>query len=119
MTCISRGAHKISYFVAVLFMFLSAKSISYAQGSNTLTNPLNSKDIPSFLLKIIEVLLIFAMPLIILYIMYAGYLFVTAQGNSSKVTEARSALLWAVVGGVIVLGAKLIFDVIEGTAKAF
>ncbi|QQR65380.1 hypothetical protein IPH92_02265 [Candidatus Kaiserbacteria bacterium] len=81
-------------------------------------NWLKAKDIPEFLLNIIDILLVFALPLIILYIMYAGYLFVTAQGNPGKVTEARTALLWAVVGGVIVLGAKIIVDVIQQTAGA-
>lgn len=50
--------------------------------------------------------------------MYAGYLFVIAQGNPSKIEEARSALLWAVVGGVIVLGANVIYGVINGTIRA-
>jgi hypothetical protein len=84
-----------------------------------ITNPLQSQTIPAFLFKIIDVLLIFALPLIILYIMYAGYLFVTAAGNAEKVSGAKSALLWSVVGGVIVLGARLIISVIEGTIKAF
>jgi hypothetical protein len=90
-------------------------------GGNTgeLTNPLQSQTITEFLLKIIDVLLVFALPLIILYIMYAGYLFVTANGNSEQVSTARNALLWAVVGGVLVLGARLIIGVIQGTVDAF
>ena len=88
-------------------------------GSGKITNPLQSQDIPEFLLKIIDVLLVFALPLIILYIMYAGYLFVTAAGNAEKVTGAKNALLWSVVGGVIVLGARLIISVIQGTITAF
>lgn len=88
-------------------------------GSVKLTNPLKSESIPEFLIKIIEVLLVFALPFIVLYIMYAGFLLVTAQGNASEIETARSALLWAIVGGVIVLGAKLIIDVIQGTIAAF
>ncbi len=84
-----------------------------------LTNPLQSQTITEFLLKIIDVLLVFALPLIVLYIMYAGYLFVTANGNSEQVGTARNALLWAVVGGVLVLGARLVIAVIQGTVDAF
>jgi hypothetical protein len=87
--------------------------------SSQLKNPLKSKSIEEFILKIIDVLLVFALPIIILYIMYAGYLFVTAQGDSGQISTARSALLWAVVGGVIVLGAKVIVAVIQGTIKGF
>lgn len=85
----------------------------------SLTNPLSSTSIPDFLTKIIEVLLIFALPLIIIYIMYAGFLFVTANGNESQLTQAKNALLWSIVGGVIVLGAKIIIEVIKGTITAF
>jgi hypothetical protein len=84
-----------------------------------LSNPIGSDSIEEFILKIIDVLLVFAIPIIMLYIMYAGYLFVTAQGDSGQITTARSALLWAVVGGVIVLGAKVIVEVIQGTIEAF
>lgn len=108
---------KSMYISVYTLSTLYTPLIAFAQGV-TLTNPINSKTIPEFLLKIIDILLVFALPLIILYIMYAGYLFVTAQGNPGKVTEARTALLWAVVGGVIVLGAKIIVDVIQGTAAA-
>ncbi|MCF7815575.1 MAG: pilin [Candidatus Pacebacteria bacterium] len=88
-------------------------------GSGKLVNPLESKSIPELLLKIIDVLLVFAIPLIVLYIMYAGYLFVTARGNSEQISTARTALFSAIVGGVIVLGAKLIISVIQGTIQAF
>ncbi len=89
------------------------------QGPGELQNPLgsNNKTIPDFLLKVIDILLVFLTPIIILYIMYAGFLFVTARGNTEQISTARSALLWAIVGGVIVLGAKIIISVIEGTVK--
>lgn len=105
------------YMSALVLSVLYAPRAVFAQGM-TLTNPLKSKNIETFLLNIIDILLVFALPLVILYIMYAGYLFVTAQGNATKVTEARSALLWAVVGGVIVFGAKIIVEVVKGTAAA-
>ncbi len=84
-----------------------------------LINPLKATSISEFLVAIVDVLLIFATPIIVIYIMYAGFKFVTAQGNPSEIESARTALLWAVVGGVIVLGAKLIIEVIQGTITAF
>lgn len=88
-------------------------------GSMSLTNPLKATTISGFLLAVIDVILVFALPLIVLYIMYAGFLYVTARGEPGQITTARSALLWAIVGGVIVLGAKLIVSVIQGTIQAF
>ena len=87
--------------------------------SGQLCNPLNATSITGFLVSVLDVLLVFAVPIIIFFIIYAGFLFVTAQGNASKVETARSALTWAVVGGVIVLGAKILVSVIQNTVSQF
>jgi hypothetical protein len=84
-----------------------------------LCNPLKFDSITEFLIAVIEVILIFAVPIIIFFIMYAGFMYVTARGDVSKVSTAHSALTWAVVGGVIALGAKLIIEVIQGTIATF
>lgn len=87
--------------------------------SNSLENPLKFDTIEGFLLGVIDVILVFATPLIVLFIMYAGFKFVTAGGDAAKVTEARKQLTWAVVGGLLVLGARVLLEVIEGTITAF
>lgn len=102
----------------VFFPMLLVTSHLCLAETTKLVNPIKASNIQTFLLKIIEVLLVFALPIIILFIMYAGYLFVVARGVPAKIEEARSALLWAVIGGVIVLGANVIFAVINGTIKA-
>jgi hypothetical protein len=89
-----------------------------AGGSAKLVNPLKSQSIMELILKVIDILLVFALPIIILYIMYAGFLFVTAAGNSEKIGSAKNALLSAIIGGVIVLGARVIVDIIQGTITA-
>lgn len=88
---------------------------SYSSG---LTNPLQSDSIQGFFLAILDVLLVFAMPIIVLFIMYAGFLYVTARGDATKVKTAHVALTYSVVGGVIVFGAKLIIEVIQNTVNA-
>ncbi len=113
---------------SLLFFSLTplALATTHTGGTNTsggcapgqLCNPLQSQTVQEFLLKIIDILLVFALPIIIFFIMYAGYLFVTARGNESQITEARSALTWALIGGVIILGARAIIDVIQGTVDA-
>lgn len=84
---------------------------------NKICNPIQSQTVDEFLLKIIDVLLTFALPVIVFFIIYAGFLFVTARGNEEQIGRARTALTWAVIGGVIILGAKLIITVIQGTIR--
>lgn len=130
MSILRRYARLAYVFGALLPSFALAQSNNPSSGSNnpstgsnpgatTLTNPLHATSISELIANIIDVILVFATPLIVLMIMYAGFLFVTARGNEGQVESAKKALLWSVVGGVIVLGARIISTVIEGTITSF
>ncbi len=84
-----------------------------------LTNPLgDTKDIPTLVQKILEIALKIGVPLIALAIIYTGYLFIAAQGRPEKLTEAKKALVWVVVGAAILLGAYVIAQALVGTIDA-
>lgn len=91
-------------------------------GSVKLLNPLNADNpnynIFDFLRSIIEIILVFAIPIIVIFIMYSGFLFVTARGEPAQIQKARAAFTWAIVGGVIVLGAWAILEAVKGTVDA-
>lgn len=87
-------------------------------GWETLTNPLGNITLQGFFLKIIEILIIFAVPIIVFFIILAGFKYVTARGNMAKIGEATQALTWAIVGGVLVLGAEALLYIIQGTVNA-
>jgi len=53
--------------------------------------------------------------LAVLAFIYSGFLFVSAQGNESKLTTAKTALLYTAVGTAVLLGARVISEVIGGT----
>lgn len=95
-----------------------SNSVGQGSSGSRLANPLQADDIITFITQIIEIILIFALPIIVLFIMYGGYLLVVAQGNPGKITEARNAIFAAVIGGVIVLGTKIIIDIIQNTVAA-
>lgn len=80
-----------------------------------IVNPLKSRTIEQFLLAIIDIVLIFLLPLIIFFIIYGGFLLTTARGDTGQIEKGRNTLTWAVIGGVIVLGARTIIDIIQGT----
>lgn len=55
---------------------------------------------------------------VVMYIIWAGFSFVTAQGNPKKIGEAQQRLLWALIGAGILLGAAGISLVVERTVRA-
>ena len=77
--------------------------------------PNGPQDIPTLLNKILDALMLFLVPIVVLFIIYAGFLFVMAQGNDAKLTKAKSVLGWTLVGAAILLGAKIITTVLSST----
>lgn len=67
------------------------------------------------LTKLLDVVRQVGIPVIAIFIVYSGFLFVKAQGNESKLSEAKQVLLYTVIGAAIVLGATVISAVINQT----
>lgn len=84
-----------------------------------LTNPLGSIDsLPKFMTAILRAIVTLGSIVLTLAIIYVGFLFVKAQGNAEQISAARSALLWTVIGGLILLGAETVGLVIENTVES-
>ncbi len=92
------------------------------QGTNNsvgLQNPLRSGgSIPELFQVLLDIVMVFAVPLIVFFIIYAGFMYVTARGSSDKVQKAHMALLYALIGGVLILGARVLIDVVGGTVDS-
>lgn len=85
-----------------------------------LRNPLGEDStLETFFAQLLEVLIIIAIPIVVFFIIYAGFLYVTAGGSEDKIKKATSAFTWAIVGGVLILGAQVLTDVIRETVNAF
>lgn len=85
----------------------------------TLINPLNAgTSLESFLINILQFIVRIGAIVIILMVVFVGYKFVAARGNSTKIEEARTMLLWTVVGALVLLGAEAIAQGICATVQA-
>lgn len=112
------GKGVVLYTVSALTYCTYTLTAYGACSAGKLCNPLQVETITEFLVAIIDILLIFALPVVIFFIIYSGYLFVTAGGDSGQIEKARGSLTWAIIGGVIILGAKLIITVVQNTVSA-
>jgi hypothetical protein len=83
----------------------------------TLCNPLKSESLIGFLLDVLDIFITFAIPIIILMIIWSGFKYVLARGNEEQVKGATRSLTYVVVGGLLILGAKLILEVVQGTVN--
>ncbi len=80
-----------------------------------LTNPLAGTidNLPQLFQKIVEIIIKIGIPLVAIAILYSGFLFVTARGNDSQLKTAKNALLFAVIGGLILLASWLVAEAIR------
>lgn len=80
-------------------------------------NPLgdNITDITQFIKVLLKGALKIGIPIIALAIIYCGFLFVAARGNSEKLSTAKDALLYTIIGSAILLGAWAIAQLISET----
>lgn len=83
----------------------------------TLQNPLRGSDSLFALLENIinNILLPIGGVLAVLFFIYSGFLYVTAQGNETKLANAHRALLTTAIGTAVLLGSWVIAKVIENT----
>lgn len=75
--------------------------------------------ITDLIVAILNTLIVIAIPIIVLAIIYAGFLYVTARGNVAQVQKATTSLTYAIIGGVLIIGAVAISEVIANTVGAF
>jgi hypothetical protein len=107
-----------SIFAAAI-VFALPISFALAQTNAQLNNPLSSdfSTIPKFIAGSLKVLVMVALPIITFFIVYSGVKFITAQGNQSKLSEAKSNFQWVIIGAILILSAWIIATLIGGTVS--
>lgn len=116
--------HKLSY-LSTLALVSTPGFLAFAQtGSRTPTPaPLPRLDNPiagvnsfaDLVAAVLKLVVQIGVPVAALFLMYSGYMFVTARGDTSKIETARTSLLYTSIGIAILLGAQLIAGAIGST----
>ncbi|MCX6756406.1 MAG: hypothetical protein NTX85_03635 [Candidatus Nomurabacteria bacterium] len=109
--------YKILLYVFLIIPFYSVQADSVL--SVKINNPLGDSitTIPSFIESAINIVLMIGIPIVALAIIYSGFLFVVAQGNSEKLSEAKKTLMYTLIGAALLLGSWVIAQAIQGTVS--
>ncbi len=99
------------------FIFFFMVTVPYALAAG-LENPLENSGIYSFE-KFVELLLKavinIGLPIAVLSIVYSGFLFVTAQGNVTKIEEAKKTFYYTIIGVALFLGSWTLAIIVRNT----
>jgi len=93
-------------------------SIQPKSGDFKIENPLKGGadsilDLIAFIVN--DIILPIGVTIAALAIIYSGFLFVTSQGNETKLEKAKQTFMYTVIGAAILLGAWTIVGAITGT----
>ena len=103
---------KISLLTLLLPLFV------FAQGDVPgIDNPLKPEfdSLPNLIFALVDIVSTIGFYIAVFFIIYSGFLFVKARGNEKEIGNAKEALKWTLIGTAVLLGARVIADVIQGT----
>lgn len=84
-----------------------------------ITNPLKFDNVLTLLTEVMRIFVQVATIIAAFFIIYSGFLFVSARGNTGQVEKAKKIFFDTIIGSIIILGAFVIIEVIDTTVKQF
>jgi hypothetical protein len=106
--------------IAALSGYLLSFSIALAQQQNGgLNNPLSNEfsTVPKFIEGALKVLVMVALPIITVFVVYAGFKFILAQGNPGELEKAKKNFFYVIIGSLLIMSAWILATLIGGTVS--
>ena len=82
--------------------------LSVAQMAEALARPTKAGSLADFIKDIANIAMQIGGIVAVIFIIWAGFLFVTARGNEEQIKKARMTFYWTIIGAVVLLGAYAI-----------
>lgn len=79
---------------------------SFAQ----ITSPIGATSIPEFIQMLLDQALPIMLGIAVIFIMYGGFTMASAGGNESKYSNGKNAVMYAIIGLLIIVASKAIVD---------
>ncbi len=102
-------------FPYILGAFFAAVPELLSAATSPLENPTNIPTLYDFIKAVLTVVIKIGIPVATVFIIWSGFLFLTAQGDEAQLKKAKHAFVWACVGTAVLLGAWLLATAIKST----
>ena len=94
---------KFAFLILNLFFILLLPGLALGQINFPLIPTGQVLNIPLILLTVLNIVWVVAVTAVIIMFVLAGFKFLTAQGDPSKLEEARRAVIWGILGGIVII----------------
>lgn len=95
----------------------SGSSPNCATGQVCLENPLKFTSVEKFVEGLLRAVVMIALPIISVFIIYAGFKYIAARGNPGKIGEAHNNFKYVLIGATLILSAWVLATLIGGTVS--
>lgn len=85
--------------------------------SATIENPIQANTFLQLVEAIASAVTAVGIPLVAIFLMWSGFLFVTARGNEEQLKKAKTTFSWTLIGGAVLIGARVLAIAIVNFAK--
>ena len=101
----------------MMCLALLVPAIAFAAECQGVCSPLNPDfdDIPRFIAGVLKVMVQIGLPIVALFVLIAGYKFVSAGGNEGKLKDAKENFVYVIIGSLLILGAWVLATLIGNT----
>jgi len=83
-----------------------------------LENPLkNVTTVEGLIAAVLDFIVKIGTVIAVFFVILSGFQFVLARGNPEGISKAKTTFLWTIVGALILIGAKVLSEVICNTAN--
>lgn len=84
-------------------------------------NPLDPSlsNVSDLFVAILNMVIIISTPIIVFFLILAGFKYVTARGNPEKIQAASKALMYGIIGGVVIVAAVAILAIVGDVVNSF
>ncbi|MEK7098800.1 MAG: TrbC/VirB2 family protein [Patescibacteria group bacterium] len=117
--CLAFGTFYAAFSRRVLLgvaLFVSAYfTAPPAFAQQTLENPLRFSSLEKFIEGVLQAVVMVALPIIVAFIVYAGFKYIFARGSIDKIKDAHKNFTYVIIGTILILGAWVLATLIGGT----
>jgi hypothetical protein len=110
----------VKHWRIILVTFLAFVPLALFAAVQQYQNPLcgSVNSLPQFIKGVLTIVVKVGIPIATIFIVWSGFLFLTAQGDETKLTKAKHSFVWACIGTAVLLGAWLLATAINATIQS-
>lgn len=103
--------------LGLVYAILASGAPFLAKSQIGIQNPIKANSFGEVVQAFASLLVSIGIPLAAIFIVWSGFLFVSARGNPEQITKAKNVFWWTIVGTALIVGAYAIATAIVNFAQ--